>query len=407
MLAQPLAGFFDDPRITNVVLVLAVAPLLEGFYNIGTVAFRKDLTLHKEFIFRIAPRIAGVVVTIPIAFLWRSYWALVYGTLVVAVLRLALSYLMHQYRPRLSLAVWREIMGFSKWMLAASIAGFVNERAATFIIAKFLDAASVGVFSLASQIANMASAELLQPIRRALLPGYAKLAHDPTLLRKAFLDTYGILVLIALPTAIGLGLTAEYYVPLLLGPLWSDAVPLIEILAISGGLSSLSSHLQPVSLAMNRPHLDTWASIGRALVYLPILAFALPKYGLIGTAIANAACHFCVLLGSLYLMHRLLNITVADILTTCWRPFVGCALMVLSVGTVKWFPPVVGEGPTGHMILLAAAVLTGFTAYSGSTLLLWWFCRCPVNSAESHVLAYLSIRKRRFRSAAASSSHGS
>ena len=54
--------------------------------------------------------------------------------------------------------------------------------------------------------------------------------HDPTLLRKAFLDTYGILVLIALPTAIGLGLTAEYYVPLLLGSLWSDAVPLIEIL---------------------------------------------------------------------------------------------------------------------------------------------------------------------------------
>src|SRR3546814_12848391 len=77
--AVPLAGFFEDPRLEGVVLALALAPLLEGFYNIGTVAFRKDLTLNKEFIFRIVPRTAGVIVTVTFALIWRDYWALVIG----------------------------------------------------------------------------------------------------------------------------------------------------------------------------------------------------------------------------------------------------------------------------------------------------------------------------------------
>src|SRR5262245_26988343 len=281
-MAYPLAAFFDNPELAGVIMVLALAPVLEGFYNIGAVAFRKDLLLHKEFIYRIAPRIVGTMVTITLAIIWRSHWALVCGTLTASSFRLLLGYQMHRYRPRVSVAAWREIMGFSKWMLVTNIAGFINDKASTVAIARYLDTASVGVFALASQIANMASVELLAPIRQALFPGYAKLAHNPALLRTAFLDAYGILVLLALPAAIGLGLTAEYYVPLLLGQKWVGAIPVIEILAISGGLSTLSSHVQPVYLAMNRPQLGTWASIGRATFYLPILIYALPRYGLVG-----------------------------------------------------------------------------------------------------------------------------
>src|SRR3546814_16843280 len=117
----------------------------------------------------------------------------------------------------------------------------------------------------------MAAAELIAPIKQVLFPGYARIAHDIALLRKAFLDVYGILVLVALPVAIGIGLTAEYFVPLLLGPNWLQVVPVIPILLISGGLRSLSSHVRPVYLAMKRPSLGASPSIVRARPYLPFL----------------------------------------------------------------------------------------------------------------------------------------
>src|SRR3546814_7473042 len=75
LLAEQLAAFFDDPRLETVVLVLALAPLLEGFYNIGTVAFRQNLTIAKELILQLVPRLAGVIGPIPFALTWRSYRA--------------------------------------------------------------------------------------------------------------------------------------------------------------------------------------------------------------------------------------------------------------------------------------------------------------------------------------------
>jgi O-antigen/teichoic acid export membrane protein len=403
LMADLLAGFFGDPRLRNVILALALIPLLEGFYNIGTVAFRKELTLNKEFVFRIVPRVAGVVVTIAFALAWRDYWALICGTLAGTALRLFMSYMMSGYRPRVSLAGWRDIIGFSKWTLVTSIAAFASQKADTVIIAKFLDAHSLGIFSIATQIADMASAELIAPIKQALFPGYAKIAHDVALLRKAFLDVYALLVLIALPAAIGIGLTADLFVPILLGSNWADAVPLIEILVISGGLRALSSHVRPVYLAMNRPHLGAYAQIGRAFVFLPMLIFGLLYFGIEGAAVAHAIGRFAVFVGSLYLMRKLLGLTLGDIWATCWRPLLGCGVMVLMVETVKWwFAPNTHEALAISLVLpLALAVAAGFIGFVGSVLLLWRLCGRPVASAESHLLFHLSRILRRAHSSVA------
>lgn len=399
LLAAPLAGFFEDPRLENIILVLAVTPLLESLNNIGTVAFRKDLTLDKEFIFRIVPRVAGVVITITFAFAWQNYWALIIGTLSGKALRVALSYFMHSYRPRLSLVAWREIMHFSKWIIVIGIATFANRKVGTFFIAKFLDAASVGIYSIANQISNMAAAELIAPIKQVLFPGYAQIAHDVAALRRAFIDAYGILVLVALPVAIGIGLTAEYYVPLLLGPRWMGAVPLIEILVISGGLRSLSSHVRPVYLAMNRPHLGAYASVGRAIVFLPMLYFGLVEYGLIGAAIAHAIAQIAVLFGSLYYMHRLLGLSVADLLQASWRALSACLLMIAAIVALKVYPPVQGDGVMVDFILLALSVATGVVVYAGADLLLWWCSRRPAASSEGYLIDYARDALRRRRTA--------
>jgi O-antigen/teichoic acid export membrane protein len=273
----------------------------------------------------------------------------------------------------------------------------ISQKAGTFTIAKLLDAASLGIFSMSSQIANMASQELIAPIKQALFPGYAKLAHDIKLLKTAFLDVYGILVLLALPAAIGIGLTAEFFVPILLGDKWHEAIPVIEILVISGGLRSLSSHVRPVYLALNRPNLGAYASVARAIVYLPALVFALVKFGIEGAAVAHALGHVVVLVGSLYLMHKMLGVTLSDIWRACWRPVASCAVMVLAVGAVKLFPLVDKTGMINFSILLALAVLVGFFAYGASLLLLWRMSGRPANCGEAYLLAYVGKLLRKYR----------
>src|SRR3546814_19685156 len=87
--------------------------------------FSSDL---KEFIFQLVPRLAGVIGTITFALIWRDYWALIVGMLAGKAIRMAMSYVMHSFRPRLSLAAGREIMHFSKWILVTGLVTLVNRR---------------------------------------------------------------------------------------------------------------------------------------------------------------------------------------------------------------------------------------------------------------------------------------
>ena len=77
--AGQVARFYNEPEVELVLYVLALSPLLSGFENVGIVAFRKDLQFRNEFRFQVWKKIAGFVVTVPLAFLLRNYWALVIG----------------------------------------------------------------------------------------------------------------------------------------------------------------------------------------------------------------------------------------------------------------------------------------------------------------------------------------
>ena len=74
-----------------------------------------------------------------------------------------------------------------------------------------------GNYYMASEIATMPTREVVVPSGRALIPTYAKVAHDEIESRKAFLQVFGLVVLYALPAETGMSVVAPDLVPLLLG----------------------------------------------------------------------------------------------------------------------------------------------------------------------------------------------
>ena len=135
-LARPIAIFYEEPRLEAVMYFLALGSVFEGCQNIGVVAFRKDLQFHKEFIFLAGRKMVGFLVTVPLAFLWRDHWALVAGIVASKGATLIMSFVMHPYRPRLSLAAWRKLFHFSKWLMINNVIFTIRDRLADFIIAK-------------------------------------------------------------------------------------------------------------------------------------------------------------------------------------------------------------------------------------------------------------------------------
>ena len=203
-LCVPMAGFYKDDRLIAILLVFGLASLIGGFENIGTVAFRKELNFRNEFKFLASKRIVSFVVTLALAWMLQSYWALVAGSVTGRLMSVWISYQLHPFRPRFSLAAKADLMHFSKWIFLSSLINFFTSRSTDFVLGRTVGSHELGIYNIGLEIASMPSTELIAPINRAVYPVYAKLAPDPVALREQFITIFGLICLVGFPVAGGL-----------------------------------------------------------------------------------------------------------------------------------------------------------------------------------------------------------
>jgi len=389
--AIPLAQFYNEPRLENILYILAISTLLGGFGNIGPVAFRKELQFHKEFYFSLAKKLAGFTVCMILAFTLRNYWALVWGTFAGRVLEVPLSYWAHPYRPRFCLSGRRELFGFSMWLFVNNSIFFAYHRMADFIISKVLGSHALGVYTIAYEIASLPTTELVAPINRAVFPGYSKMAHDPVAMRQGFLNVLSMIALCAVPAGVGIALVAEPMVIVVLGEKWREAIPLIRIFAIAGVFAALQTNIGSLFMALGKPSYLTISSFAHILLlFIPLLIVLLQTNGLLGIAQAYAYSNGIILPVNLLIVSRLLKLSFMSILAVLWRPVLACGAMVATV--------LYGQEITSalfikmDMILLLLTICLGAAIYVMSILLLWWLSRTPAG-AERFILNKLKLQR--------------
>jgi lipopolysaccharide exporter len=391
VLALPMANFYTEPRLESVMYWLALGMAVQGFENIGVVAFRKDMRFDKEFKFLFGKKITSFAVTVPLAFILHDYWALVIGTLTGRAAGTVLSFVVHEYRPRFSLAARSELFHFSKWMLFNNIAAFLRFRSTDFIVGRFGGPHALGLFSVAYEISNLPTTELASPINRAVFPGYAKMSNDIPALRQSYLSTAAIITLLSLPAAFGIAAIAPLLVPVFLGANWLDAIPLIQILAVFGALAAIQNNNGPALLALGKPHVVTGLGILSGVLFLPTLIVLTMWYGVMGAAWANLIITFVMIPTGYTYIFRALDLRTYHIIREIWRPIVATAVMATIV---HWYVTEIasGTGLSMQIMHLLAAMLIGFITYLVATLALWQISGRPLG-AEQHILDYLRRRR--------------
>lgn len=378
------ASYFNEPRVTAVLWVICPALLLGGLSNIGVVAFRKELGFHKEFQFQVVGKLLGFVVTVSAAIWLRSYWALVIGIVTAQGVGCALSYLMHPFRPRLSLARIRELWSFSQWMLVASIGHFLGAKADEFLVARLGSTRELGLYSVASEVGSMPGSEIAAPLNQVLVPGFAKLQHSPQGLATAYVNVLGSVSALTFPAGIGLAMVAHEAVLVFLGNQWLDAVSLVSVFAVFGGIRASNSLAG--SLLLSTGHVATAATFGWLNAVL-LLAIALPLvgvYGALGIASAKLAGAFILAIVIFAVVTRVTKVSAKQILACLWRTLLASALMAVAISSV----PVLNGGV---LVALIVKVLVGVASYTAALLLLWRLAGCP-DGAEQFFLSQLRQR---------------
>jgi len=354
----PFAGrYYGEPRVPPVVYCLALGTLVQGFENIGIVAFRKDLQFRKEFQYRVLRKLAGFVVVLPAAFLLRNHWALVGGMLATSIGSVTLSYFIQPYRPWFSLKASGQLFRFSRWLLANNLLQFLRDRGPDLLIGRVAGSVRLGAFVIAREISNMPTSELIAPINRAIFPGFARQAANLDLLRRTFLDSLAIIWMLALPAGIGIAATADLLVRVVLGPNWLAVIPLMQVLAVYGAIMIVHGNVGYVYVALGRPRILT-ATSGVFVCSLALLLFVLvPRFGVQGAAWSFLCASVLQLPVTYATLVRVLQLHLRQFLVAVWRPVAATLVMGTSVALVAAaldVPP--RQGPEVAALLLLVAL---------------------------------------------------
>lgn len=317
--APYVAMFFGEPRVTDVLRVIAATPLLIGLRNPHVVYLRKDLEFHREFVYRVSGTVVQVAVAIGLALVLGNVWALVYGNVAGHVVRTAVSYPLSESVPSLAFDRERagELYGYGKWITGFSVFTFLFNEGDDAFVGWFLGATALGYYQISYQIARSPSTEVTNVISMTMLSSYSKIQDDLAALRRTYFKVLTLVISVSAPMTVGIIVVAPDFVVLFLGPDWRPAIVLMQVLALWGYLLSVGATSGPLLKAIGRPDYGTKATVAKTLLLAVLIYPATDAYGVVGTAAAVVVS--AGLTSEPYIAYSVLSELDASFSTFIWR----------------------------------------------------------------------------------------
>src|SRR5918911_2934211 len=296
-IATPLvARLFSTPAVAPLFAVTSIIFLITSISATQIALLTREMQFRSLQLREMAGAATGGVVGIALALGGLGAWALIAQALTAEGVALVLVWRFSPWRPQMTYSKdsLRRLGGFAGKTSGARVLGYVNLNADNFLIARFLGAAPLGVYSVAYNVMFAPLARLATPIQQVLFPAFALIAADRPRAGGAWLRGSRIVAAITVPAFVGLGVVAPDFVPVVLGHRWHKAIPVLQLLCIAGLAQSLQTLNHSMLQALDRAGALLGFMIFSATLTVSAFAIGL-HWGVVGVAAGFAVARTSVL----------------------------------------------------------------------------------------------------------------
>ena len=335
--APLVAHFFNSPEALNVVRVLALFQLILGFENSAIVYFQKEIRFDRMFILKFGGILVNAAVSITLAFILKSVWALVWGALAGAFTRTVVSFFLHPYRPkfRLDKEKAKELLNFGKWLFGSSMLIFLITQGDDVFLGKVLGLVALGFYQMAYNISNAPATEISNFVAQVTFPVYSKLQENISRLRDAYLKVFKLITFFSFPIAALIFVLAPEFTSLFLGDKWMPIVPVMRILVIWGVIRAIGATTTQIFYAVGEPKINTKLMLLQlSLIVIGIYPLTM-MWGMQGTAISVVIAGFFPNIIACYLTMKKVKSSFYDFGKMLILPLVNALIMAAVVFAFK------------------------------------------------------------------------
>jgi PST family polysaccharide transporter len=315
------------------------------------------------FIGELLGKVIASIIAISIVYLGGGYWAIAATSVSAPVATTSISYLLVPYRPRFTLARFSDFSTFLGWVSVAQFVSTLTWQFDRIVLGYFVTKSDLGQYTMACDLADMPTQSLVGPAMQPLMAAFSRIADDRERLRKAYLKASRFTMLLAAPICLGMSLTSDLIVTVLLGDKWTEAAIYLQWVALGVVLNPFFQPVQSFALALNRTQVLFRLSFLELLLKIMVVALGFYFYSLMGVVIARVGLSVVMFIFALLTARYLIGTRVLAELVNLWQPVLASAAMALLVLLFRH------EISDAHLSAILELILTsafGVLGYVGS-----------------------------------------
>lgn len=180
-LAPFVANLYDQPILTGLLPVAALGAVLGGLSSTKLVAASRVLNIKKRVLIEVSSYSLGILLTILLAWVYKSIWSLVCGGLIGALVKTLASHFLHDGAKNRFAWEWasvKALFGFGQWVIVSSALTFLAGEGSKLLLGAFLGVKLLALFTLASTMSLVFWQIAQQLNSRVFFPAYSEVARE-------------------------------------------------------------------------------------------------------------------------------------------------------------------------------------------------------------------------------------
>lgn len=367
LLAFPIARFFSSPSLYPVIIVASVNYVLNGFQVVPQALLQKELRFKLLASIETVRSICQMIVTFVLAWLHFGYWSLIFGAIVSSLIGTVLSlyFKRHPFAiPRVKLL--RRELRFGRHTLTGSLAWYIYDNADFGVAGRVLGGMPLGNYTVAWQIACTPVGQIASLATGVMPAFFSAVQASKAELRRYLLRVTEVLSLATVPASLGIALTADYLIPVVLGPKYHGAIGPLRLLGVFVAVRCLAEIPPRLLNAIGDSRFTMWVTIASAIV-MPISFLIGSRWGASGIAAAWVVAYPPMLVPIYYRTFKRTETQVREYFSAILPALSASVIMAIVVLLIRRMVPL-GSHSIINLLLL---VLAGVFSYAGALFVLF------------------------------------
>lgn len=329
--ADPLAALVGNPGLGHVLIVACASIPLASFSSIQMALFKRDLDFKTLFKARIVSVVIPLLITVPLAFWLRSYWALVIGTLVVNLSNAVLLTAMSKWKPRwfYSFSKLKEMFSFTMWSMIESVSLWLTGYVDVFIVGTALNQYYLGLYKTSSTLVGQIIGLITAITTPILFSALSRLQNDEKEFQRLFFRFQKLVGLLIIPIGVGIFIFDDFVTEVILGRQWVEAAGFVGLWGLTSSLTIVLAHYSSeIYRAKGRPKLSVLAQVLHIVVLWPVVLWAV-KYGFETLYVARSLVRLELIAVNLCIIGLIVKMPVGKMITNVLPSCIAAASMCL------------------------------------------------------------------------------